>query len=246
MISIITIVNRPQLFEQFKKSLSAQVDVNYELIEIDNTNNQYSSARKAYDDAVKRSRGEYLLFIHPDIRFENTRALSTIMASVQRIQNFGIIGIAGCPEKLVGNKRVIYSNIVHGTPPISAGRKITEAREVQTVDECFFIVSRNSYNKIPFSHAEGWHLYAVEICLQYLKAGYQNYVVPADIWHLSAGKSLDYHYVQQLKRLIKKYKEYFPYINTTVKKWGTRGVFNALFVNFYLTKQYIKNLFGAR
>lgn len=39
--SIITIVNKEKIYEDFKRSLESQKEVNYELVKIDNTHNQF-------------------------------------------------------------------------------------------------------------------------------------------------------------------------------------------------------------
>ncbi len=67
-------------------------------------------------------------------------------------------------------------------------KKIVKSTEVQTVDECFFIMNKNIIEKMKFTSLNGWHLYAVEQCLRMTKLGKRNYVVPANLWHLSDGK----------------------------------------------------------
>lgn len=41
LFSIITIVNKEKVYEDFKRSLESQKEVNYELVKIDNTHNQF-------------------------------------------------------------------------------------------------------------------------------------------------------------------------------------------------------------
>ena len=60
----------------------------------------------------------------------------------------------------------ILSNIVHGKNKSSAGDKIKKPEVVQTVDECMFFVQTDIIKKFPFSNINGWHMYAVELCLQ--------------------------------------------------------------------------------
>ena len=53
MISIITVVNNNNIFEQWLgSSLKMQEGIEYELITIDNTKNTYSSLEKAYMNGV--------------------------------------------------------------------------------------------------------------------------------------------------------------------------------------------------
>lgn len=69
LYSLITIVNKEDVYQAFKAGLEKQTGVEYELIRINNENNEYNSARKAFNDAAKKAKGKYLVFLHPDIRF---------------------------------------------------------------------------------------------------------------------------------------------------------------------------------
>lgn len=240
LYTLIVIMNKRDVYNEFINSINTQEDVSYEIICIDNCNNQYKSARKAYNEAAMNANGKFLIFLHPDIRFYNKHDLYNITKYVESIKSFGVIGVAGCPYELVSGKRVILSNIYHGYSRCKAGKSIIKPEIVQTVDECFFIVEKIEFNKILFSSKEGWHLYAVELCLQFERLGKSNYVIPVELWHLSDGRSLDYKYVLQLRDLINEYKPYIKYINTTVKKWNTRGVISYLYIIYYLFKQWIK------
>lgn len=240
--SLITIMNKAPVFQAFQENLQTQQDISYELICIDNTAGQYNAARQAYLEMAQKAKGEYLVFLHPDIRFLDPTALRDIMNCVQDLGAFGVAGVAGSPERLENKDRVILSTIVHGEAQEAAGRQVATAEQVQTLDECLFVVRRTYFLENPFSDSPGWHLYCVEHCLQCIVDGRNNYVVPARIWHLSNGKSLDYRYMLQLEQLIKKYAPQFSTINTTVKKWTTRGVIPRLYRRYYLFKQYIKGI----
>ena len=245
--TLISINNKEKIFEEFKKSINSQKNVKYELISIDNCNGEYNSARKAFNEAIKKSNGKYLIFIHPDIRFLTGYDLLSIINEIKKIHDFGVIGVAGTPKELIKGKRVIYSNIVHGKNKQAAGKKIFDAKEVQTVDECLFIIKKEDALKMGFSEKEGWHLYAVEQCLRMEKLlKKKNYVIPIKVWHMSNGKSLDSNYVMQMKILIDEYKNYTSVINTTVKKWNTRGLYAKLYIWYYYLKQKIKKIIRGK
>ena len=162
------------------------------------------------------------------------------MSQIKDCEDFGVIGVAGCPEEIFNQKRIIYSTIIHGPNKHKVGREIKNAIKVQTVDECFFI-QKNDRN-VTFTERNGWHLYAVEQCLKKIREGKNNYVVPAKLWHMSDGKSLDPSYVIQLNHLISDYKKDFKYINTTVKKWKTNGVCARFYLFYYYNKQFAKRV----
>lgn len=241
LCSLLLIVNKEPIYQQFLYNLTTQLDVTNELIEIDNRNNQYSSARAAFNENIHRANGEYLIFLHPDICFLDPYALRDIMTHVRSLGEFGVAGIAGTPEQLVNKERVILSNILHGYKMHPAGEIISRPTEVQTLDECMFIVKADYFRQSPFPDVAGWHLYCVEHCLQAIRDGRKNYVVPAHVWHHSAGKSLDWNYIPQLEILISKYKDMTPLINTTVRKWHTRGFCYRIFRRYYMCKQWLKS-----
>lgn len=246
-VTLITIANKKDIYLEFINNLKTQVNVNYELITIWNDKKQYSSARQAYNTAAAKSTGDILIFLHPDIRFTATTALSDIIFQLSSLKKFGVVGIAGSPKELVGGDRIIVTNIVHGKNKISVpnSTKINAPVEVQTVDEALFIMSKKFWEEHPFPSKEGWHLYAVEQCLIASKAGFKNFVIPIkDIWHTSDGKSEDYRYTLQVRKLVREYRKYTNTINTTVKRWRTRGIYAQIYILFYLFKMYIKFLLG--
>lgn len=59
MFSIITCYNNKKMYEDFVlKSLSRISTISYEIIGIDNSTKMYSSAASAYNDAIKKAKGD--------------------------------------------------------------------------------------------------------------------------------------------------------------------------------------------
>lgn len=220
--SLITIVNKEPVYKEFKQNLQTQQDVDYELIKIQNDHHQYESARAAYNAAVKKSTGRHLIFLHPDIRFTDKESLHDIVNQALGLPNRGIVGIAGVPAN--AGAYHILTTMRQGTVPQKVGDAIQKPTPVQTVDECFFIMDRHTWEQQPFSDIKGWHLYAVEECLRAEIAGKTNYVVPARVCHVSDGVSENWNYVQTGRQIVERYGAEFPVINTTVYKWNTRGL----------------------
>lgn len=239
--SIVTIVNKKDIFEDFCKSLETQSGVSFELIPIYNLSGECGSARSAFNSVLNKCNGTFVVFTHPDIRFETSNELYNAKKILSRITNFGVIGAAGATaEKYHKNKRVIYSNMVHGIDKKNAGIRIDSIQEVQTIDECFFILDKRYITETKFSDLNGWHLYAVELCLQCILENKKNYVIPLNIWHLSDGKSLDSNYIFQLNKIIEIYGKDFPIFYTTVKIWITQGIWPKFYRQYYFLKQVIK------
>lgn len=238
--SLFCIVNDNKMYEGLLKNISAQVDLDFKIIPFMNIQNDCKGARIAYNSLLKDMEGEYAVFLHPDIRFLDKHALRDIIDFCDSLGNFGVVGIAGCPENLINGKRIIYSSIFHGERKVKVGSPILQPAEVQTVDECFFVFRREVICKLGFEEAPGWHLYAAEQCLRVKKIGLNCYVIPSNVWHLSDGKSLDPSYVKQIDILIQAYKDQYQNINTTVKKWKTSGMLSYLYRRYYYIKQRLK------
>ena len=81
----------------------------YSLITIVNKEDVY----QAFNDAAKKARGKYLVFLHPDIRFLNEHALKDVLDQIRSLpKDFGVAGIAGSPKELVANDRIILTTII--------------------------------------------------------------------------------------------------------------------------------------
>lgn len=205
---------------------------------IDNRNNQFASARDAFNSVIGSVSGETVIFLHQDIRFLQDNVLENILNYVWKLDRYGVVGVAGCPNAPTWK---IFTNIVHGAKRVSVGEKINEMTEVQTVDECFFVMCRKELQKLRFNNISGWHMYAVEQCLRSIQDGLKNYVVPADgLWHVSDGKSLGPEYMDTLDEMIKRYGEDFDYFNTTIKFWKTHGINAYIYRHYYKIKQILK------
>lgn len=245
MLSILTIANNMDMYSHFISTLDKQKNIEYEILCIENYDNHILSARDAFIKKATESKGDILLFVHPDIVFLNDNVLHDFTETFCSLNKVGVVGVAGSPEKIVNNNRVILSNIVHGPDKRKAGIEIEKPEEIQTVDECMFAIKTDIFKKIGFLKFEGYHLYAVELCLNCILDGLNNYVVPADIWHVSDGRSLNPQYVQTLRKLGNYFSESFEYVNTTVKRWKLRGICAKLYMLYYLIKQYIKKILGV-
>lgn len=225
MLSIITVVNNESIYNTFlKKSLLNQTFHNYEVIKIENKNNEYKTLGDAYRDGISRCKGELIMFAHPDIYFYHETELSTLVdRAIMYFNNDSLIKIIGVAGIDYGSNGKIYSTIVHGNCKQDFSSKNNLAhikyKEVQTVDACCFIGKKEYFLDNFFSKKlMGFHFFIEELCLRNNKNGFKNIVIPCSLWHYSSGASLDYTYYREAIKIIKKYK-YLDYINTTSFKW---------------------------
>lgn len=238
-LSILCIVNDNKIYDDFLDNLAGQTFKDFELITAWNMAGEYSGARIAFNENAADAKGEYLMFIHPDIRFLDENALEDLVSRIGEAEPFGVLGVAGASDDGRGD-RSILTTIVQGNDQEKVGISIQTAEEVQTLDECLFIVRNDYFRKHPFPEREGWHLYCAEYCLDTIRDGMVNKAVPSRVWHLSAGNSLDEKYMDQLEELIEKEKDHFDMIFTTVKAWKTEGKAAAAYRKYYYMKQKVK------
>lgn len=216
MFSLICVYNNQKILDNcLLKSLKEQ-ETDYNLISIDNTKNKFSSAAKALNFAAKKASSEYLVFVHQDIYLSKGNWLKSTEKLINQIKDLGVAGVAGKSQE----KKGIIGNIKEGIPPRSAGINIKKPTQVQTIDECLFIIPRKVFNTYQFDEelCDGWHLYGVDYCLTALENGLKVYVIPNEVYHRSTGFSFSNDYFNTLKKLFKKHKD-FPAVYTTMETW---------------------------
>lgn len=219
MISIVCIYNNKEILNKYLlKSLRTQT-VKFEPIFIDNTDNKFKSATEALNYGGNKANGKYLMFVHQDVFLFSDEWLDKIEKSLNSLKHFGVAGVAGVSEK---GKDVI-SNIKHGISHKKAGKiHIKNPFRVQTLDECLFIIPQNVFKTYKFDeNLNGWHLYAVDYCLNVNRNGLKVYVLPYFIYHMSHGYSMSEDFYSKLKYVLKKYKKDYDTIYTTCDVWNT-------------------------
>ncbi len=219
MISIISASNDKNILNKcLIKSLERQTYKEYELIVIDTTRKKYNGCIEAFEEGIKKSKGDILIFVHHDVIFEKEDELEKIVENIRKI-DFGIAGVAGASIK----RNFLIGNITNGPKKEKVSNiEIDKPVKVQTVDEVLFVIKKEVLQEHPFNRENNtWHLYAVEYSLEMLKMGKEVYVIPSNIYHVSPGYSLNRSYFDYLPKVIKKYKKMNRWINTTVGSWYT-------------------------
>ena len=189
-------------------SIQKQSFKDYEIIKIDTTKISFKSAAETLNYGVLQSKGDILVFCHQDIELLDIDALEKI-DTFSREYSFGVAGVAGVN---LGNKQV-YSSVIQGKNKEVSGELINNLKEIDVLDECLFFIKRDNFKE--FKDYDSWHFYAVERCLYYKKQGYQNYILPVNIYHVSPGYSLNKSYWDTLLKIASDYQE-LKYITTTI------------------------------
>lgn len=220
-LSVISVVNDKDTYEfGLKESLGQQSYTDYEIIKVDNIGNKYDYLALAYEDGLERASGEWLCFIHPDMKFLNEDSLKKLVESVFAIsEEHPEVKLFGAAGVTAGEDYHIISSMCHGIDKRSFAEDEELLRDgykdVLTVDACCMLIKKSDMERFGFWNGGlGFHMVAEELSLHVVSEGYRAVVVPAELWHFSDGRSLDYTYFRELRHLIRKYKN-IDYINTT-------------------------------
>jgi len=174
----------------------------------------------------RKAKSDYIMFVHQDVDLSSNTWLEEVEKILNELSNLGIAGVAGRSK----NEDGVITNIKYDNPPRLAGKiQIGKPTEVQTVDECLTIIPKSVFTKLQFDEntCNEWHLYAVDYSLSIRKLGYNIYIIPMYIYHLSIGfkpkgklKAVlegiyPKSYYLSMKKLMNKHKIYYKKIYTT-------------------------------
>lgn len=181
MISCIICSRTPNISSELYDNIASTIGCDYELVVIDNSMDNYSIF-SAYNEGVKRAKGDIVCYVHQDVRFESIN-WGTIIKSHFTNKDIGIIGFGGA-HFLPDSPCYWYSS-----PFISQYSKQDSIfhSDLEWFDEgnplvdvvacdgfCMFIRS-DLFNRIAWDTKtyQGFHMYDMDICMQTLQIGFR-------------------------------------------------------------------------
>jgi hypothetical protein len=172
----------------------------------------FSSAAKAYNDALDRSSNDLIVFAHQDILFGTSWVadLSRALATLEALDpDWGVLGCYG--ETLHDHGR---GYILSGEQGI-LGKPFTKPEAVQTLDEIVLILRKSKGLRFD-EGLPNFHFYGTDICMEAAKRGMKAYAISAFCIHNAAQTVMLPKEFYQCYRYIKsKWMEFLP-IQTTV------------------------------
>ncbi len=226
MISIIICSRTKAISFNLSKNIEKTICCNYELIVIDNSQNQFSIF-EAYNLGIKNSHGEYLCFIHDDILFHTMGWGSVINRVFKENNEIGLIGIAGSKMKTrmpstwsdCEEHFKVFNIIQHyknGKAELqSKGFSNHNKHEtVVAIDGVFMAGRKNSL--IRFNEKiKGFHNYDLNISFEYFIHNYKIIVTKEIlIEHFSIG-TINKSWYKSSLTLYSLYSKYLPLIGKT-------------------------------
>lgn len=214
-ISLITVYNKIELVNNMIATSKFQENVDIDYVMIDNCAGEFSSAASALNYGVLKAKADVLVFLHQDVEFLGTDVLEKIYDFACKNKNI-IFGAAGVQDKDTNKCPQILSSMAEGDD-YRKYNTLEKPQKVFTLDECLIVCHKDCMKKVKFDEkiCDGWHLYGADLCLQaIIDKELDVMVLPMDICHKSHGNADDSYFKTQ-KKVGRKYKKFFKYINTT-------------------------------
>lgn len=224
IISIIICSRQPDISDELKENIQTTIGCEYELVVIDNSQNQYSIF-SAYNEGVRCAKGDILCFMHEDILFHSLGWGNVVKNFFANHLNAGLIGVVGgqfIPKTVAYwcDGGCDYGQIIQGFIG-EDGHYASELRgnvfqgeilEVAAVDGQWFCIPKMLFSQIFFDeeYYSGFHSYDMDICLQILQIGYKCYITNQILLeHQSAGSD-DARFLYWNERFYEKWKDFLP------------------------------------
>jgi hypothetical protein len=180
----------------------------------------FSSATKAYNDAIDRARNDLIVLCHQDM-FLPEAWLNQLQNAIRQLEtldpNWGVIGPGGITRDGQGQGHLYSSGLgVIGTP-------FPEPMRVQTLDEIVLVLRKSSGLRFD-DHLPHFHLYGTDICLQAAKRDMNCYAISAFCIHNTVQcLVLPPEFYESCNYMRRVWKDYLP-IRTTCTELTRFGV----------------------
>ena len=234
MISLIICSRQPDIPQELKDNIALTIGVEYELVVIDNSKNQYSIFQ-AYNEGVRRAKYPLLCFMHEDILY-HTQDWGTKVVEHFKDDKVGMIGVYGghyipnvstwaftfiCSGTLIQGNRTSYQKRQYDVQSIKSDKYIKEKDnkvQVVAVDGLWFCIPKLVFDYICFDHQtyNGFHAYDLDISMQVNKAGFTVYTIfDILIEHFSLG-NYDNQFLTAINIFHQKWNSHLPIVKGIV------------------------------
>ena len=167
MLSIIVCSISPELLSKLAQSIEETIGVEYELIAIDNRQDNRPIAQ-VYNEGARKARYPYLFFVHEDVLF-HSKDWGAIIERKLAEPDCGVVGFAGCKAMMntyggwaqYDNQWLcaFYFANISGRPTWLESYNVklhTPYEQVVTLDGFAFFVRRDVWAEFPFDEDENF------------------------------------------------------------------------------------------
>ena len=232
MISIIICHRNESLLQSLKKNIEETIGLPFELIIIDNRNNNYTIL-SAYNEGVRKSKYDIACFAHEDILFHTNNWGQKVVEHFNNVE-VGMIGIIGgmaqsmipsawwfnsyfsksARNLLLKDRNKKDKNLYHYySNPLSDEGKT----EVVILDGLWFCIRKKLFEKISFDEKtfSGFHLYDADISMQICQYAKSYVVYDILIEHKWDG-NISQDFYKDLIHFTKKWDKQLPIRNSKI------------------------------
>jgi hypothetical protein len=253
LISVIICSRFKQLSSVLKHNIKETIGCDYELLVVDNSENNYSIF-EAYNIGIEKSNFPFLCFIHEDISFDTLNWGINIIQLFEQDAKIGLIGIAGaktktkmpsawwnCPK----DHKVIYLKQRFNnqkTELWNCGFNENAVEEVAVIDGV--LMAARKIDTIKFSsNLKGFHNYDLNISIEYAFHNFKIMVTNSIlITHFSLGK-IDASWINSTIQFDKLFKDKLP-LNTNFTNLKKQEFKNGiLFIELLIEHHHQKKAF---
>lgn len=221
MISIIICSRVSEISAELRQNIRETIGFEYELVVIDNSGNQYTIF-SAYNEGVRRAKGEILCFMHEDILFKS-KDWGKIVNETFKDSSIGLIGVSGahflpsCPLYWVESPFITTTNVdkIDGQEFCEYKKELMNGAEIVDAVACdgqWLCLRKNQFDNICFDELTftGFHLYDMDICLQVLQQGMRVCVVDGILIEHHSRGNFDERFETALGIFYNKWKDFLP------------------------------------
>ena len=215
--SLCTISNNPEEYEEMKNSFElCGFNANCEYLLADNSKGNLFNAYEAIRRFLLESNAEYILIVHQDVRcVDDKEYLVKCLNHLSDIDpNWAVCGNGGAIGYHQGIMYIDNNGVTIKSRNLPA--------KVTSLDENFLIIKASS-NITVSNNFSDFHLYGTDLCLIADILGYNCYVIPFMVKHLSHGNQ---------EQLLK-------HVNGFVKSYGRK--LRSRYIQTTCTKFYLRN-----
>lgn len=217
MLSIVICSKNKDLCDQLVANINQTIGIPFDLVIITGA----ESITHAYESGLKKSSGEFCLFLHEDVLFHTKDWGRSLLDHFKRDSSLGLIGLAGskthtfvtsawwdCSEndKVI---RIIQHKPGGQTEDQNQGFKADKLEEVAVIDGVFMAL-RKEIGAHFDQTLIGFHGYDLDISLAVQEKGYKVAVIQdVAVEHFSLG-NLHLGWLSALLHVHRKYKHLLP------------------------------------
>ena len=174
----------------------------------------FSSAAKAYNDAIDRSTNDLIIFAHQDIVFPE-HWLSDLQSALDSLEGIDPQwGVLGCYGETLhdGGRGYIYSGGLD-----ILGKPFDRPAPVQTLDEIVLILRKSTGLRFD-ERLPHFHFYGTDICMEAAIRDMRSYAIPAFCIHNTQQNFvLPKEFYEGYKHLKKKWRKFLPIQTTCIR-----------------------------